>query len=168
MVWGNKAVVLSENSYFVIFLKLLWKGHTTVITVSAWLRTQIWVKRVIYGRMFWGFLETPTPQCKDILHKVRENCHFLNHLPPLYPHVIYKCFLSQFYKKVGPKWSAKKWPLAMWSAGLQTVGISGIPYQKCSVSITMFCIQYLNPPLIISCKNIWKDCSVNLNIFFVV
>ena len=102
---------------------------------------------IYYVRMVWGFLETPTPQCKDILHKVRENCHFLNHLPPLYPHVIYKCFLSQFYKKVGPKWSAKKWPLAMWSAGLQTVGISGIPYQKCSVTITKFCIQYLNPPL---------------------
>ena len=49
---------------------------------------------IYYVRVFWGALEPPTILRKDILlHKVRKNCHFLNHAPPLYPYVIYKCSL---------------------------------------------------------------------------
>ena len=35
-----------------------------------------------YVRVFWGFIEPPTHLHKDIsLHKIRENCHFLDHPP---------------------------------------------------------------------------------------
>ena len=33
-----------------------------------------------YVRVFWGFLVPPTPYVRT-LHKVRENCHFLDHPP---------------------------------------------------------------------------------------
>ena len=51
-----------------------------------------------YVRVFWGFLEPPTPYVRTFsLHKVRENCHFLDHPPTamslrnikMTPYVIY-------------------------------------------------------------------------------
>ena len=35
-----------------------------------------------YVRVFWGFLVPPTPYVRT-LHKVRENCHFIDHPPTL-------------------------------------------------------------------------------------
>ena len=79
LCWYHFSNLLQENSLHVwklkeiCFKKLYWEDKGPFL---------------YYVRVFWGFYEPPTHLRKGILlHKVRKNCHFLDH-PPLCPYVI--------------------------------------------------------------------------------
>ena len=74
-MWGN-----SKLSIYSRFKKV----HASFLKLRV-----VWFKKdlckgpfLYYVRVFWGFFEPPTHLRKDILlHKVRKNCHFLDHPP---------------------------------------------------------------------------------------
>ena len=58
------------------------------------IRRWTWGAFIYYVKVFWGFLEPPTPYIRTFSsHKIRKKCHFLNYPPPLCPYVKYKCSL---------------------------------------------------------------------------
>ena len=65
MVLDEKVVIINENCCNLWICLVLPKGHKTVIIVSSWLLTQIWVKGVHYFYTKIGYLTVSLKNLKN-------------------------------------------------------------------------------------------------------